>query len=101
MKRYVLLTIGLVALGLIWLPLAVEAQQSTKLPRLGFIGNQSASWPPYQAFWQTLQELGYVEGKNIAIEARFADGNFDRLLSLRTNLSVSMLTCCMSRATKA
>jgi ABC-type uncharacterized transport system substrate-binding protein len=78
-KRYVLLTIGLVALGLICLPLAVEAQQSTKLPRLGFIGNQSASWPPYQAFWQTLQELGYVEGKNIAIEARFADGNFDRL----------------------
>ena len=85
-KRYVFLHVVLVALGLVWLPVAVEAQQSTRLPRLGFLGNQSASWPPYQAFWQMLQELGYVDGKNIAIEARFADGNFDRLAELAREL---------------
>ena len=70
-----------VAFGLVWLPFAAEAQQA-KLPRLGFLANHSPSKPEYQTFLQTLRELGYVEGKNIAIEARYAQDNFDRLPEL-------------------
>jgi len=67
------------------LPFAAEAQQ-VKLPRSGFLANHSASRPEYQTFLQTLRELGYVEGKNIAIEARYAQGNFDRLPELAREL---------------
>ena len=74
-----------VAFGLVWLPFAAEAQQA-KLPRLGFLANHSPSNPPYQTFLQTLRELGYVEGKNIAIEARYAQDNFDRLPELAREL---------------
>jgi putative tryptophan/tyrosine transport system substrate-binding protein len=74
-----------VAFGLVWLPFAAEAQQA-KLPRLGFLANHSPSRPEYQTFLQTLRELGYVEGKNIAIEARYAQGNFDRLPELAREL---------------
>jgi len=53
---------------------------------LRFLANHSASFPPYQAFLQTLRELGYVEGRNITIEARYADGNFDRVPELARDL---------------
>ena len=85
MRRYTLLAALCVAFGLVWLPCAAEAQQA-KLFRLGFLGNQSPSFPPYQTFLQTLRELGYVDGKNIAIEARYAQGNFDRLPELAREL---------------
>ena len=85
MRRRTLLVALCVAFGLIWLPCAAEAQQA-KLFRLGFLANQSPSFPPYQTFLQTLRELGYVDGKNIAIEARYAQGNFDRLPELAREL---------------
>ena len=85
MKRHTLLAALLVAFGLVWLPFAAEAGEA-KLPRLGFLANHSASWPPYQTFLQTLRELGYVEGKNIVIEARYAQDNFDRLPELAREL---------------
>src|SRR6516225_120016 len=85
MKRHTLLAVLLVAFGLVWLPFAAEAGEA-KLPRLGFLANHSASWPPYQTFLQTLRELGYAEGKNITIEARYADDNFDRLPELAREL---------------
>lgn len=58
-----------------------EAQQPTKVPRIGF---QSAAFPSaiaarIEAFRQGLRELGYVEGKNIVIEYRYAEGKLDRL----------------------
>jgi putative ABC transport system substrate-binding protein len=74
-----------VAFGLVWLPFAAEAQQAKHF-RLGFLAIQSPSFPPYQTFLQTLRELGYVDGKNIAIEARYAQGNFDRLPELAREL---------------
>ena len=67
MRRHMLLAALWVAFGLFWPPFAAEAQQA-KLPRLGFLANHSPSNPEYQRFLQTLRELGYVEGKNIAIE---------------------------------
>ena len=69
---------------LLALCLPADAQQPAKIPRIGFLGTSSA--PFYSArietFRQGLRELGYVEGKNIAIEYRFADGQNDRLPEL-------------------
>jgi putative ABC transport system substrate-binding protein len=62
---------------------SVEAQQAAKPPRIGFIMADSfGSDPRVDAFRQGLRELGYVEGKNIGVEYRFAGGKEDRLLQL-------------------
>jgi putative ABC transport system substrate-binding protein len=56
------------------LPLAARAQQPTKLPIIGFLGTASSSaWANYvPAFVQRLGELGWVEGRTVAIEYRWA-----------------------------
>ena len=61
--------------------LSAEAQQPTKIPRIGrlAIASQSAESARIEAFRNGLRDLGYVEGKNIVIEWRFADGKLDRL----------------------
>jgi ABC-type uncharacterized transport system substrate-binding protein len=62
-------------------PLAARAQQAGKLPTIGFLGalspSESSSW--VAAFLQRLRELGWIEGRNIAIEYRWAEGRSDRL----------------------
>jgi len=60
---------------------SAAAQQSGKVPRIGFLGGGSPSSqsPCLKAFRECLREVGYVEGQNIAIEYRFADGQSDRL----------------------
>jgi len=65
-----------------------EAQQPTKVPRIGFLSaaSSSAIAARVEAFSQGLRELGYVEGKNIFIEWRFAEGKSDRLPSLAAEL---------------
>jgi putative ABC transport system substrate-binding protein len=65
-----------------------EAQQPTKIPRIGYLSANFASSESARtdAFWQGLRGLGYAEGKNIAIEFRFAEGKLDRLLPLATEL---------------
>ena len=65
-----------------------EAQQPTKIPRIGYLSASSASEASSrtEAFRQGLRELGYVEGKNIVIEFHYADGHFDRLPGLVANL---------------
>ena len=65
-----------------------EAQQSTKIPRIGYLSGSSPSTSPARrkAFLQGLRELGYVEGKNIIIEWRFAEEKFDRLPALAAEL---------------
>ena len=65
-----------------------EAQQPTKVPRIGFLSaaSSSAISARVEAFRQGLRELGYVEGKNIFIEWRFAEGKSDRLPSLAAEL---------------
>ena len=65
-----------------------EAQQPTKIPRIGYLGVASFSASPArrEAFRQGLRELGYVEGKSIVIEYRWAEGKFDRLPSLAAEL---------------
>jgi putative ABC transport system substrate-binding protein len=65
-----------------------QAQQTAKIPLIGFLGASSASFLSARivTFRQGLRELGYVEGKNIAIEYRFADGMNDRLPELVAEL---------------
>jgi len=76
--------------GLLAAPLAVEAQPSGKRYRIGFLGLTAHSDPRIQrllaAFRDGLAELGYVEGQNIAIEARWAGGKYERLPDLAAEL---------------
>ena len=62
------------------------AQQSTKIPRIGYLSAGVGLYSPREAFRQGLRELGYVEGKNIIIEYRNAEGKFDRLPALAAEL---------------
>jgi len=61
-------------------PMVVRAQQSTKLPTIGFMGTTTPSvWQPWTAaFVQRLRELGWIEGRTVAIEYRWAEGRADR-----------------------
>jgi putative tryptophan/tyrosine transport system substrate-binding protein len=67
---------------------SAEAQQPKKVPRIGYLGATSRSINParVEAFRQGLRELGYVEGKNIVIEYRYAEGKLDRLPALAAEL---------------
>ena len=69
-------------------PLASFGQQAAKVARIGFLeaSSPSAIAARIEAFRQGLRELGYVEGKNVAIEYRYAEGNFDRLPALAAEL---------------
>jgi putative ABC transport system substrate-binding protein len=66
----------------------VDAQQPTKIPRIGYLSTVSpaANATRIEALRQGLRELGYVEGKNIIIEWRYAEGKVDRLPSLAAQL---------------
>jgi putative tryptophan/tyrosine transport system substrate-binding protein len=77
----------LVGLALVSVHLA-EAQQPTKIPRIGYlaVAPLSAESDRIEAFRQGLRELGYVEGKNIVIEWRSADGKPDRMPTLAAEL---------------
>ena len=67
---------------------SAQAQQPTKVPRIGYLSavSPSANLARREAFRQGLRELGYVEGKNILIEYRYAEGKFDRLPALAAEL---------------
>jgi len=68
-------------------PRAAETQQA-RVPHVGYLSplTASADASRSEAFRQGLRELGYVEGRNIMVEYRFADGNLDRLPALATEL---------------
>jgi putative ABC transport system substrate-binding protein len=77
---------------------AAEAQQPARIPRIGFLIASSPSTvaPRMDAFLQGLRELGYIEGKNIVIERRHAEGKQERLpgfaaelVSLKVDLIVT------------
>jgi putative ABC transport system substrate-binding protein len=69
-------------------PLAARSQQAPKVARIGYLGLVSASWhtPRVTAFRAGLRDLGYVEGKDIVIEFRWAEGQYDRLPALAAEL---------------
>jgi putative ABC transport system substrate-binding protein len=66
-----------------------EAQQTAKVPRVGYFSggtDPSASGLSFEAFRQALKDLGYIEGKNILFENRYAEGNRERIPSLVAEL---------------
>jgi putative ABC transport system substrate-binding protein len=82
-----------------------QAQQPAKIPRIGFLITSSPSTiaPRMDAFRQGLRELGYVEGKNIIIERRHAEGKFDHLPVLAAelvNLKVDVIVTSGPTATR-
>jgi putative ABC transport system substrate-binding protein len=78
----------LVAMMLLAVGVTAQAQQPTKVPRIGYLSatSPSANVGRIEAFRQGLRELSYVEGKNIVIEWRSTDGKFDRLPALAAEL---------------
>jgi putative ABC transport system substrate-binding protein len=78
-----------ITVGLLAAPLGAEGQQAGKVPRIGYLSaNSMAASPPnlHEAFRQSLRDLGYVEGRNVVIEYREAEGKFERLPALAAEL---------------
>ena len=80
--------ISAVSLSLLGAPLAAQAQQAGKVRRIGYLdqGSAAGSKPYFEAFREGLRDLGWVEGQNIAIEVRFAEGRTDQLPTLAAEL---------------
>jgi putative ABC transport system substrate-binding protein len=81
--------VGLVAtlaLAVLVAPLLANAQPSGKVFRVGVLLPTSLGLPTFRAFQQRLQELGYVEGHNLALEVRAVEGQFERLPGLAAEL---------------
>lgn len=102
MRREVLITLGA---GLAW-PLAAIAQPQAKQARIGLLrlGNRVAVESALQEFKQGLRDLGYVEGKNLVLEMRFADGKAERLPALAAELvqlKVDLIVTTDTQATRA
>src|SRR6185369_4746387 len=77
----------IVAGALLAAPFAAEARQATKVARIGYLSNQLGAYPHLQeAFRQGLRDLGYVEGRNLVIEYRDAEGKVERLPALAAEL---------------
>jgi len=76
------------AVGILAAPIAADAQQPVKVRRIGLLSGGGAAGGVHlvEAFWQKLRELGYVEGKDIVIEYRWAEGRYERLPDLAADL---------------
>ena len=114
MKRRGIGIIAVLLISILTPPLAAEAQQAGKVHRIGFLSPSSRSDPerlasPFgerglAAFRQGLRDLGYVEGQNIAIEYRWAEGRFERLPDLAAELvrlKVDVIVSVVTQATLA
>ena len=76
----------LYVLALLAVAVIADAQQPKKVPHIGFLRVGSSADPHVEGFRQGLRELGYVDGRNIAIEYRFTEGKDDRLAEFAADL---------------
>jgi putative ABC transport system substrate-binding protein len=84
-------------------PMAARAQRPGKLPTIGFLSGASPGpYAPFvSAFHNGLKEAGYVEGQNVAIEYRWAEGQYDRLPALAVELVRQHVTVMIATTTPA
>jgi putative ABC transport system substrate-binding protein len=91
MPRRTMALLITLTLALLVAPLAAEAQQATNVHRVGRLlaagSPATGPDPSFEAFRQGLRELGYVEGQNVVIEDRYAEGSQERLRDLATELT--------------
>ena len=90
MQLYTIRLIAMLALTILMAPLATEAQQATTVHRVGRLlgvgSPHSGPDPPFEAFRQGLRERGYIEGQNLFLEDRYAEGSQERLRDLAAEL---------------
>jgi putative ABC transport system substrate-binding protein len=79
-----LFAVVILAVGAVVAP--AEAQEAARIPRVGFLAPQGRSLPLFEAFQKGLADLGYVEGRNVVIEPRFAEGQYERFPDLLAEL---------------
>jgi len=87
-------------LGTVVTPLAVEAQPADFVRRIGFLAGTSR-FPEIDGFQEGLREHGHVEGRNLLIEWRFADGRDDRLPGLASELAARKVEVIVAFGTSA
>src|SRR5712692_3577317 len=83
-REFISLLGGAAAVSSVSWPLAARAQQGAKLPTIGFLGATSpSSWSQWvAAFAQRLRDLGWIEGRTVAIEYRWAEGRNERFAEI-------------------
>jgi len=100
MKRQVFIT--LLGSSVLW-PLAGRAQNTGTKPRIGFLGNSSAALESnlVTAFRDGLREFGYEDGRNIDIDYRWAEGNYELFSTLAAELVAQRVAVIVTAGTPA
>jgi ABC-type uncharacterized transport system substrate-binding protein len=83
--------ISRIALGLLAAPLAAEGQREARVYRVGILSSDAPQDPRVLELRDGLRALGYIEGKNLIVSGRWADGNLDRLPALAAELVASQV----------
>jgi putative ABC transport system substrate-binding protein len=96
-RKFISLLVGTAA---VW-PLAARAQPAGKLARIGYLTLASGPTPAIKGFAHGLQQLGYIEGQNLVLIYRFAEGRTDRLAALASELLALNVDVIASNSTEA
>jgi putative ABC transport system substrate-binding protein len=86
MKRLAKCVTVTLALALLSAPLSVGAQPAPQVPRIGYLSAGAVATSTVEVFRQRLRELGYVDGRDIMLEERWAEGRVERLPALAAEL---------------